>query len=198
MGHISQCVTDTSKTMKVPTWMFNPLPPVCCCCFIPDMTGIINLNDWLTGIMNTNDWPIEFASLARVNHSQLIFIPDVTGIDSLLTMGANIEDMERCFEHFEIKDDDTRPEEEFEVTKVSRDKTKSIIGENKYLNGLVKGSGLEILKKNLVQQVYEDRKERGLFHLFFNQSCLESIQIWTNDELLRKGKKNVSKKAFNA
>jgi hypothetical protein len=27
---------------------------------------------------------------------------------------------------------------------------------------------------------------------------LESIQVWTNDKLLRKGKKKVSKEAFNA
>jgi Transposase IS4 len=55
------------------------------------------------------------------------------------------------------------------------------------------------LKKTLVQQrVYENRNEKGLFHLFLNQSCLEGIRVWTNAELLRKGKKKVSKEMFNA
>jgi hypothetical protein len=76
-------------------------------------------------------------------------------------MDANIEDMERCFEHFVIEDDDTSPEEEFEVLRVSQEESKT---KNKYLNELIKGSGLEILKKNLVQRLYEDRKERRLFH----------------------------------
>jgi hypothetical protein len=40
---------------------------------------------------------------------------------------------------------------------------------------LINSSGLEILKKTLVQRAYEDRNEKGLFHLFLNQSCLEGI-----------------------
>jgi hypothetical protein len=79
-----------------------------------------------------------------------------------MTKDANIEDMERCFEHFVIKDDDTSPEEEYEVSDVSH-KT-----ENEYRNELRKGSGLEILKKNLVQQrAYEDRKRNRIIPLIF-------------------------------
>jgi hypothetical protein len=35
-------------------------------------------------------------------------------------MGANLDDLERCFERF-IIEDDTSPEEEFEVSEVSNE-----------------------------------------------------------------------------
>jgi hypothetical protein len=58
---------------------------------------------------------------------------------------------------------------------VSNEERKTMIGENEYLRDLINSSGLEILKKTLVQRAYEDRNEKGLFHLFLNQSCLEGI-----------------------
>jgi Transposase IS4 len=81
---------------------------------------------------------------------------------------------------------------------VSNEERNTMIGENEYLRDLINSSGLEILKKTLVQRAYEDRNEKGLFHLFLNQSCLEGIRVWTNAKLLRKGKKKVSKETFNA
>jgi hypothetical protein len=68
----------------------------------------------------------------------------------------------------------------------------------KILGDLINSRGLEILMKNLAQRRHEDRNEKGLFHLFFNESCLRSIQAWINAEQLREGKKKASQEIFDA
>ena len=45
---------------------------------------------------------------------------------------------------------------------------------------------------------YEDRNERGLFHLYLNQSFFGGVRGWTNTELLAKGKSKVSKNEFSS
>jgi hypothetical protein len=82
-------------------------------------------------------------------------------------MGANLEDLEQCFECFSIKDDDTSPEDEFEVSDVSKEERITINGENEYLRDLINSNGLEILKKDLVQRPYEDRNENE-YSIYFS------------------------------
>jgi len=61
-------------------------------------------------------------NVAKANHSQSFFIPDIIEIYSLLTIGENPDDLERVFESFVTEDDDACPEKEFEVLEASEKK----------------------------------------------------------------------------
>ena len=93
-------------------------------------------------------------------------------------MVDTIRCLEEAIGRFVIDDDDDAcPDEEFALSEVSDEERGTVIGGNEYLRGVMKSSGLEILKKNLVLREYEERKEQGLFHLFLNQSFLEGVRV---------------------
>jgi hypothetical protein len=92
-------------------------------------------------------------------------------------MGANLQGMERCFECFVIKDDETSPGEETEVSAVSKEERNTVLGESEYLRDLINSSCLEVLKKNLVQRVCEGRNEKGAVHLMRIQFVAKLVPV---------------------
>ncbi|KUF83431.1 Dihydrolipoyllysine-residue succinyltransferase [Phytophthora nicotianae] len=59
---------------------------------------------------------------------------------------------------------------------------------NEYIDGLIRESGLHIIRDKEVQSAYADRGELGLFSLFFTRGFRDSLQNWTNTMLKEKGK----------
>ncbi|KAE8899747.1 hypothetical protein PF007_g16673 [Phytophthora fragariae] len=59
---------------------------------------------------------------------------------------------------------------------------------NAYVDGLIRESGLHIIRDREVSLAYKERGELGLFSLFFTREYRDSLRRWTNEMLKDKGK----------
>ncbi|KAE8966713.1 hypothetical protein PR001_g28316, partial [Phytophthora rubi] len=59
---------------------------------------------------------------------------------------------------------------------------------NAYVDGLIRESGLHIIRDREVSLAYKERGKLGLFSLFFTREYRDSLRRWTNEILKDKGK----------
>ncbi|POM63507.1 Hypothetical protein PHPALM_21083 [Phytophthora palmivora] len=59
---------------------------------------------------------------------------------------------------------------------------------NAYIDGIMRDSGLHIVREREVRASYKERGELGLFSLFFTRDFRDSLRSWTNQILKEKGK----------
>ncbi|EGZ06332.1 hypothetical protein PHYSODRAFT_307305 [Phytophthora sojae] len=59
---------------------------------------------------------------------------------------------------------------------------------NAYVDGLIRESGLHIIRDGEVKLAFKERGELGLFSLFFTREFRDSLQTWTNTMLKEQGK----------
>ncbi|POM68374.1 Hypothetical protein PHPALM_15472 [Phytophthora palmivora] len=59
---------------------------------------------------------------------------------------------------------------------------------NAYIDGIMRDSGLHIVREGEVRASYKERGELGLFSLFFMRDFRDSLRTWTNQILKDKGK----------
>jgi hypothetical protein len=94
-------------------------------------------------------------------------------------------------------DDDPEDTEEaiienFEVFLLGPEEASEAQQENPYVRKLSEDSFLSILQPRRVKNAFQNEKERGLFQLFLSNSLFESMLRWTNVELTKKGKQQIS------
>ncbi|OWZ00780.1 hypothetical protein PHMEG_00027959 [Phytophthora megakarya] len=63
---------------------------------------------------------------------------------------------------------------------------------NAYIDGIMRDSGLHIVREREVRAAYKERGELGLFSLFFTRDFRDSLRTWTNQILKEKGKPEVT------
>ena len=59
--------------------------------------------------------------------------------------------------------------------------------ENPYIKSLLESANLKIMQPKMVKKEYEERKELGLFNLFFSPDLTQGIFSWTKKKLEAKG-----------
>ena len=72
------------------------------------------------------------------------------------------------------------------------------IRENKYIDNLYKGSGLKINHGAAVRNAWDRGGPLGLFRLFYSKRRMEVHRQWTNEQLAKDGKTEVSTAEFEA
>jgi hypothetical protein len=69
--------------------------------------------------------------------------------------------------------------------------------DNEYIRGILRSADLHILQPSQVSAAYDKaEKEVELFHLFKTKNYLETVSRWTNEILVKKGRKPVYVKEF--
>ena len=68
--------------------------------------------------------------------------------------------------------------------------------DNEYIQSLVESADLHLHQIDLIDKQLEENNELGLFFLFLSPSLLESIWVWTNDNLTENAKKIITTKTF--
>jgi hypothetical protein len=82
--------------------------------------------------------------------------------------------------------------EDFEVFLLRPEEASEAQHDNPYIQKLSDDSFLSILQPRRVKNAFENEHERGMFQLFLSRSLFESILMWTNIELTKKGKPKIS------
>jgi hypothetical protein len=81
---------------------------------------------------------------------------------------------------------------DFEVFLLRPEEASEAQHDNPYIQKLSDDSFLSILQPRRVKNAFENEHERGMFQLFLSRSLFESILMWTNIELTKKGKPRIS------
>jgi hypothetical protein len=82
--------------------------------------------------------------------------------------------------------------EDFEVFLLGPKEASEAQHDNPYVQELSDDSFLSILQSRRVKNAFENEHERGMFQLFLSRSLFESMLMWTNIELMKKGKPNIT------
>lgn len=82
--------------------------------------------------------------------------------------------------------------EDFEVFLLGPNEASEAQHDNPYVQELSDESFLSILQPRRIKNAFENEHERGMFQLFLSRSFFESMLMWTNIKLTKKGKPNIS------
>jgi hypothetical protein len=66
------------------------------------------------------------------------------------------------------------------------------VHDNKYVQKLSDDCYLSLLQPNHAKQAFSKEKEKGLFQLFLSKTLWEAMLSWTNIELRKKGKAEIT------
>ena len=79
-------------------------------------------------------------------------------------------------------------DEDFEVFLLCPEEAPEAQHDSPYVQKLSDDSFLSILQPCHVKKAFENEHERGMFQLFLSRSLFESILMWTNIKLMKRGK----------
>jgi hypothetical protein len=87
----------------------------------------------------------------------------------------------------EIDNDDFHHDDPFDVIELEEQEMRDAVNKNDYIAGWIAATKSKLLLEDTVKQKFDLKKERGLFHLFLNESLFRALWHWTKCRLEERG-----------